>query len=149
MRYSFGAKVLELEREVHALKDTYIKTASGLATKTETMQAKQFPLTLGYGEAYCNQALKVTITTTDNTNQICMLTLEPKGSAVSYNMANRTVNIWQTTSVGKVTEYIVAVASLNATDIQKLMNGESVVLEYQFTVTGSSDFTITSEFINL
>lgn len=145
MRNQFVEQIKEYEKEVHALKDTYIKTASGLKTLVKTTGVIDFPLTLGFMEAYCAQALEFTITTTDDTEQICMLTLEPVGSASGYNMDSRTVNVWQTTSVGKVTKYYVAVGSLNATDIQTLQDGGSVTLHYTFSVTGTSSFNIVTE----
>lgn len=145
----FADDIIKAEQELHALKDVYIKTASGLETIKKPVGVIDFPLTLGFGEAYCANALKVSVQTGDGTNQICMLTLEPTDSAEGYNMDDRTVNIWQTTSVGELTEYVVAVGSLNATDIQDLYDGVDVTLHYSFSVTGSSDFTISTDWIPL
>lgn len=149
MRNDLVEELNAIENEIHALKDAYLLVASGLATKTIDVGTFNFPLTLGMGEAYCAQALKITLETIDSTNQICNLTLKPVESASGYDMKQRTVSVWQKTSVGNKTEYILAVGSLNAADIATLSGGGSVTLKYKFSATGTSNFNASAEWINL
>lgn len=137
-------RIEAIEREVHALKDTYLKTATSIKTLKEDAGLFSFPLALGYGEAYCPELLVLTVETTDNSSQLCSLYLEPEESASGYDMASRTVNVWQKTSVGDHTVFHIAVGSLNAEDIATLSGGGSVTLKYRFSVVGTSKFSITS-----
>lgn len=147
MTRTFEDEVVQLENEINALKSVYLKTAAVVKMKTVELPAQTFTLDQYVpGQALCSRILKLTVATRDDTNMLCDVTLRPLGAANNYAMNSRQV-VFDKQQVGSDYIFKVDVASLNASDIQVIVRGGTVPLTYYFAVTGSSDFTITTEWV--
>lgn len=143
----FEDEVKQLENELNALKTVYTKTASVVRVKTTEMAVQRFTLDTGLPEEVaCSQALKVTVATRDDTNMLCDMVLRPAGSASGYNMNMRQV-VFNKQQVGSDYIFVVDAASRNVNDINIVMGGGSVQVDYYLAVVGSSDYTIRTEWI--
>lgn len=147
MTRTFEGEVVQLENEINALKSVYLKTAAVVKMKTVQTTAQNFVLDQYIpGQAICSRILKLTVATRDETKMLCDVTLLPLGSAVNYNLDRRQV-VFNRQQVGSDHIFIVDVTSLNQSDIDTIIHGGQKYPTYYFAVTGSSDFTITTEWI--
>lgn len=136
---TFSQEIIRLEDELEAIKSAYIKTAAAVKTKTTDFN-QSIVLNQSDGtSAWPQQRLIVIVTTTDNSNQLCELYLRPLGAAAGHTMNKRQV-ITEKRTVGAVTTFQVDVNSLLASDIQTIIGGDSISLDYYFTIIGSSNY---------
>lgn len=140
-------EIIQLKNEMNALKAVYVKTASAVKTKRVELGLQTFTLnTVMPGEAYASARLKVTVDTRDGTNQLCDLTLLPVGAAENYNLNSRQPLIKKLQS-GETTIFQVEVHSFNQNDIMTIIRGGTVAVQYNFAISGTSDFNATTEWI--
>lgn len=137
----FAKELKYLIREALALKTGYPKTATALATK-ETDMTLSFSLSLPpkppYNIAYFD--LK-TITANSSENMICAIYLNPDNEAQNYDMKGRSITIIPR-KCGSQTVFDISGASTNTNDIDQLVGGRSVTLDYSFKIVGTSDYTV-------
>jgi hypothetical protein len=143
MNNTFDNEILKLEQEIIALKTCPIKTATQMATKA-VQQALSFNLEMTpFIQNYCwgENAIILTLTSTDGNAMLTSCTLENSGDASGHNLSGRSVNIRQK-ECGVTSVYRIYVTSVNNSDYETLDSGGSVTVNYTVLLTGTSDFTV-------
>ena len=147
MEDPFVQRIAKLQQEVLALKTCPIKTCTQFATITKPVNLT-FTLTLPPGgfPTYAYSTKKAIITAVANENMVTMCTLKNNaGDVTNYNLSGRTLRI-SPYQCGSTTIYSVVVYSRSSADIQDVLDGKTVTLNYTVEITASSDMTISTTY---
>lgn len=138
---TFSKEILDLRNEILAIKTAHYKTASSLATKSQSV-AFSIPLTIeeATGEVIGTRQAVVTAITTDGFNMLSALSLG------TTTMNGRTISVIRRLANTGVSRFVVAVAAGNDNDFTTIANGGAVTVTLTITVTGTSDFTLTTAY---
>lgn len=141
----FTAKVKKIIEEVRDLKTCPIKTATQMATKKSSINISM-PMTVHPGVspayAYSSKRAFITATSTDGTNMLTSCTVQDNaGDVQSHNLLGRSVTIFPV-ECGSVGTHSAIVYSRNPNDIQTLVGGGTLTLNYTLDFICTSDFTL-------
>lgn len=140
----FYDKILYFERELRNLKTSHVKTSTTIAT-LEKSTSIQLSLRLygsasSYWEINSSKKAVITMTSTDGTDMISALYVN---GITADNFNDRYIFVRRrATTAGKVA-FEIYVYSYNTNDRDILAGGGSVVLDYNLTAVGSSNYNIT------
>lgn len=136
----YDKRIKELEREIIALKTSYVKTATTIAIATKTTTVS-FSLTLDTlsGNVYGDQRAIVTLTTNNETEMISACYI---ANMTPDTFDDRIVDIVRLDSDENTARFGVAVFSQSYEDWQTLYNGGSVSVSYTLQLVGSSNFSV-------
>lgn len=141
----FTVKLKKIIEEVRDLKTSPIKTATQLATEKKSINITM-PMTVHPGAspsyAYSYKRAFITATSSDGSNMITSCTVQNNaGDVQSHNLLVRSVTIFPV-ECGDIATYSAIVYSRNSNDIQMLVGGGSVTLNYTIDFICTSDFTL-------
>lgn len=144
MNNEFDNTIRELEQEIIDLRSCPIKTSTQLQTKS-VEQSVSFDMVyvaqLLPNFCWGDETIVITMTSTDGTNMLTDCVLKNSDDAAGHNLAARSITIMRT-DCGATSQYKIHLVSRNTTDIQKLSQGQQVILNYTLVLTSTSDFTI-------
>jgi len=141
----FTARIKKMTEEVRDLKTCPIKTATQLATKKKSinivMDMTVFPHP-PYTYAFSVKKAFITATSNDGSNMITSCTVQDNAGDVSgHNLAGRSISIFSV-ECGSTATYSAVVFSTNNNDIQTIVGGGTVTLNYTIDFICTSDFTL-------
>ena len=141
----FVNRITKLKQDVLELKTCPVKTCTQLATMTESINVT-FTLVVHPGggfPSYAYSSKKAYITVTANENMITMCTIKNNAGAVTnYNLNGRSITIYPY-QCGSTAIYTAVLYSENENDIQDILDGKTVTLNYTLDVTATSNITLT------
>lgn len=141
----FTEKVRKMIQEVRDLKTCPIKTATQLATEKKSIDISM-PMTVHPGGspsyAYSSKRAFITATSSDGSNMITSCTVQNNaGDVQNHNLLLRSISIFPV-ECGDTATYSAVVYSRNYNDIQTLVGGGSVTLNYTIDFICTSSVTL-------
>lgn len=139
----FYDKIKYFEREIHNLKTAHVKTSTTIAT-LEKITSIELSLRLygsaaSYWEINSSKKAVVTLTSTDGTDMINALYVD---GITADNFNDRYIFVRRRASTAGKSIFEIYVYSYNTNDRDILEGGGSVVLNYNLTAVGSSNYNL-------